>query len=303
MNAVGPRRVAAIDIGTNSVLLVIAEQRAVGGWQAVLERAEITRLGKGVDASGTLGEEGLAATVAVLRGFATDISKAGAREIKAVATSAVRDANNSKAFLERAKAEAGIDVQVISGDEEAQLSFTAVAREFFAGERLNVLDIGGGSTEIIVGSLKGGIEFRKSFQVGSVRLTERFGEDLAATRQFLKTSLAEIPPAARGLPLVAVAGTATTVCTVAHTIDPYDAAQVHGAVLSMSEVSETVQRLIATPLAERRRMKGLQPKRADVIVAGSAILEEVMRALDVAKVTISDRGLRWGLIYRTAENA
>lgn len=296
-------RYAAIDVGTNSVLLLVAERGPAGRYDAVLERAEITRLGRGVDQTKRLHPEAIEDTLSALEDFAKQARALGAQDIVVSATSAARDAENGREFLDGAQARCGVTVEIISGDEEARLSFASAFADFGGRGPLVVLDIGGGSTEFIFGDGLGHVSFRKSFDVGSVRLTERHvhadpptADELTRISVGLKETFGALPPAPAGARLVAVAGTATTLCTVARGIDPYDAALVHGAVLSRAEVVETVDRLAALPVLLRKTVPGLQPKRADVIVAGGLVLRAAMDALDAAEVTISDRGLRWGLL-------
>lgn len=296
-------RYAAIDIGTNSVLLLVAERSPSGAWSAVAERAEITRLGKGVDQAKVLAPDAMEATLEVLSRFATEARQLGAKGLAVSATSAARDASNGPAFLEAARQRAGVTVEVLSGQEEARLSFASARADFGGKEPLIVIDIGGGSTEFIYGDHAGAITFRQSFDVGSVRLTERFlqgdpppAAELATLESSVKDTFAALPRPPLGARLVGVAGTVTTVCAVAKKIEPYDPALVHGAELSRAEVDATVQRLAHLPVRLRRTVPGLQPKRADVIVAGGLILRAAIDTLDAPGVTVSDRGLRWGLL-------
>ncbi|MBZ4394634.1 Ppx/GppA phosphatase family protein [Myxococcus sp. MISCRS1] len=298
-------RFATIDIGTNSVLLLVAERTGDGRFEAVLERAEITRLGRGVDATRRLSAEGMEATLSVLEAFAREAREQGAQDIAVSATSAARDAVNGAEFLEAAKTRAGVTVEIISGQLEAELSFAAVSSDF-SGEAagpLLVLDIGGGSTEFIYGNPAGHVDFRHSFDVGAVRLTERFvrsdpmsAEDRARIQAHLRDTFKALPPPPPASVLVGVAGTVTTVYAVKHAIDPYDAARVHGGTLSVGELSALVDQLCQQPLEERRTLPGMQPKRADVIPAGALILLEAVKALGLDGCRVSDRGLRWGLL-------
>jgi exopolyphosphatase / guanosine-5'-triphosphate,3'-diphosphate pyrophosphatase len=296
-------RFASIDVGTNSVLLLVAERGADGRFTAVVERAEITRLGRGVDKSRTLAPEAMEDTLKVLESYATEAKGLGAEAIAATATSAARDASNGAEFLRAAAERTGVKVEIIAGDEEARLSFASAWADFGSEGPLVVLDIGGGSTEFIYGDSAGEVSFRRSFDVGSVRLTERLittdppsAAELAKVNAHLDATFAQLPTAPIGAHLVGVAGTVTTVCAVARAIDPYDATKVHGARLAATEISATVARLCDLPLAERRTLPGLQPKRADVIPAGALILEAAARRLGANEVRVSDRGLRWGLL-------
>ncbi len=296
-------RYAAIDVGTNSVLLLVAERQADGRLVAVEERAEITRLGRGVDATKRLDPAAMEETLRVLEAYAKDARELGATGLVVSATSAARDASNGQAFLDAALARAGVRVEIISGEEEARLSFASASADFGGQGPLVVLDIGGGSTEFISGDAAGRLAWRQSFDVGAVRLTERLLEgdppaeaELAAARALLAETFAGLPPVAPGSRLVGVAGTVTTLCAVARTIEPYDATLVHGATLSRDDVAQTVRRLASLPVRLRRTLPGLQPRRADVIVAGGLVLEAAMDALGAGEVLVSDRGLRWGLL-------
>ncbi|MFT3842533.1 MAG: Ppx/GppA phosphatase family protein [Myxococcaceae bacterium] len=295
-------RYASIDIGTNSVLLLVAEKKA-GRFEAVVERAEITRLGRGVDRTKTLESAAIEDTLKVLEGFTAEARKLGAEEIAVSATSAARDASNGKDFLEGAFRRAGVRPEIISGDEEAQLSFTSAWTDFGGKTPMIVVDIGGGSTELIFGDAQGQVTYRHSFDVGSVRLTERFvtahpisEHELLKVRSHLEETFAPLPQPPAGATFVGVAGTVTTVCSVHRRLDPYDATQVHGATLSLADVSGVAHHMAALGLEERRKVPGLQPKRADVIPVGAAILEAAMRRVGAHDVRVSDRGLRWGLL-------
>ncbi|AGC47618.1 Ppx/GppA family phosphatase [Myxococcus stipitatus DSM 14675] len=298
-------RFATIDVGTNSVLLLVAERTPEGRFEPVLERAEITRLGRGVDATRRLSAEGMEATLSVLESFAREAREAGAQDIAVSATSAARDASNGPEFLAAAKARAGVTVEIISGQMEAELSFAAVHADFASESAgpLLVLDIGGGSTEFIYGNPAGHVDFRHSFDVGAVRMTERFvssdplsSENRARIQAHLRDTFKALPPPPPDAALVGVAGTVTTLYAVQHAIDPYVAERVHGGSLSLGELTALVDRLCQMPVEERRTLPGMQPKRADVIPAGALILLESVKALGLEGCRVSDRGLRWGLL-------
>lgn len=295
-------RYATIDIGTNSVLLLVAEH-AGGQWNAVVERAELTRLGQGVDKTRTLAADAIERTVEVVARFATEARALGARAIAVTATSAARDAQNGAAFLETVHQRADVTVEILPGDDEARLSFASAFADFGSTRPLVVIDIGGGSTEFIFGDISGAISFRQSFDVGAVRLTERFitsdppqRAELAAVEEHLDRTFALLPTPEGTARVVGVAGTVTTLFAVATRLEPYDAKVVHGAELSVSQIASITQRLATLPIALRRTLPGLQPKRADVIVAGGLILQRAMSRLGAAALTVSDRGLRWGLL-------
>jgi len=299
-------RFASIDIGTNSVLLLVAEKQPDGTFTPVIERAEITRLGRGVDKTRTLSPEGMAETLKAVIAFADEARHSGAQDIAVSATSAARDATNGKEFLDAAKKRARVTVEIISGELEAQLSFTSAYSDFARNtpdRPLVVLDIGGGSTEFIYGETDGKVRFRHSFDVGSVRLTERFitGHPVPAAereqlRKHLRDTFSALPPPPERFRLVGVAGTVTTLYSVLHAIDPYDSARVHGQSLPRAELTALATKLCDLPLEERRKLPGLQPKRADVICAGALILEAALERLNASECLVSDRGLRWGLL-------
>jgi exopolyphosphatase/guanosine-5'-triphosphate,3'-diphosphate pyrophosphatase len=307
-------RVAAIDIGTNSVLLLVAERRG-GELVAVVERATITRLGQGVDASRALSDDAVERTLACLERYADEARALGVERLDVVGTSAMRDARGGERFRARAAALLGVEPRVISGDEEARLTFEgAISGLGLADDACAVFDVGGGSTEIIAGPGGGAV----SLDVGSVRLTERHVRsdppapgELEAARADARAALATLPEGltrrARALPLVGVAGTVTTLVAVARGIVPYDGARVHGARLTRAELDAARGALASRTLAERRALPGLEPARADVIVAGAVLVGEIVAWArgegsvrgEVALVA-SDRGVRWGLAQRLA---
>jgi exopolyphosphatase/guanosine-5'-triphosphate,3'-diphosphate pyrophosphatase len=301
-----PTRFAAIDVGTNTVLLLVAERRGAV-FAPVLERAEITRLGRGVDATGRLDPSAIRETVAVLADYVRSARALGAERIACVATSAARDASNGPEFFAAARAGAGVEPEVISGEEEARLVWASAWRDFgVGGQPLAVLDVGGGSTEFTYGD---GPEprGRTSLQVGAVRLTERHVRcdppspgEIALLRSAAREALrpiASLHASRAGGRLVGVAGTVTTLCAVSQALPAYDPARVHGATMTLEQVEALALRLGSLTVAERRVLPGMEPKRADVILAGALVVVEGMRAAGYDRLTVSDRGVRWGLIY------
>ncbi|HYD43063.1 MAG TPA: Ppx/GppA phosphatase family protein [Anaeromyxobacter sp.] len=296
------RRFATIDVGTNTVLLLVAERRG-DALVPVVERAEITRLGRGVDATGRLDPAAIRDTVAVLVAYAREARALGVEGIACVATSAARDAANGAEFFAAARDEAGLAPEVIPGNEEARLVYVTAHRDFTGP--LAVLDVGGGSTEFIVGE-GAAPRARVSLQVGAVRVTERHVHahpiapaELAAMREDARRSfvaLSDLRPAA-GARLVGVAGTVTTLSAVAQALPRYDGEKVHGASLALAEIEGLVERMARLPVAGRAALPGMEPKRADVIVAGAIVVAEAMRAAGFSELTVSDRGVRWGLLY------
>lgn len=304
-------RFAAFDIGTNTVLMTVAERGPDGRFSPVLERLELTRLGEGVNRTGVLSEAAIERTVEAIARFADEARKAGATELVAGATSAARDASNREAFLERVRQRAGVEVELLPGEVEARLTFRAVQEDFGPGAaQLVALDIGGGSTELVVGPSRGDATFRQSVNVGSVRMTERFvtthpipqGE-LEAMRAFIRAAMRNWPRAPEGSEVVAVAATATSLYALRAGLPSAEDPRVQGGRLEVSALEPLLARLSAMSLEERRAVPGLNPKRADVICAGGYVLLEALRHLGVDSCRVSDRGVRWGLLWERFKDA
>jgi exopolyphosphatase/guanosine-5'-triphosphate,3'-diphosphate pyrophosphatase len=300
------RRVAAIDIGTNTVLLTIAEQRDAAEPRAIVERATITRLGEGVDKAGSLSDAAKQRTLACLREYAQIIAGSGVEQLDVVGTSAMRDAAESEAFVAEARALLGREPRVIAGSEEAELTFRGALSGLRLTGELIVFDVGGGSTEIIAAAGDRAASLSAvSLDVGSVRLSERhihhdppLPHEIDGVRSDVRAALATAPPAPSAATLVGVAGTVTTLAAIDRKLGVYDSSIVHGATLAQSSVDAILDRLCALTLEERRRVTGLEPGRADVIVAGAAIVSEMLRFARADKLIVSDRGVRWGLIHQ-----
>ncbi len=298
------KNLATIDIGTNTTLLLVARVAAGVPTVALDERAEITRLGRGIGTGGTLGAEGIARTLAALRDYAAVARRHGA-PIAAVGTEALRRAPNSADFLGPAAEILGSPIEVIDGTREAILTFRAVADAFpdaLAGS-LVVVDIGGGSTEIVVAE-DGAVKAKTSLPLGSVRLTERFihsdpprAEELQTVTDAVDTVLGGVAWPARRPTLVGVAGTVTSLAAMAENLASYDAGRVHGYRLSRPALTAQIAHLKVAAQAERERIVGLDPRRADVILAGALILDRIAAAAGVTEIRVSDRGIRWGLLH------
>jgi exopolyphosphatase/guanosine-5'-triphosphate,3'-diphosphate pyrophosphatase len=295
---------ATIDIGTNTVLLLVARVTEAGGLEVVEEHAEITRLGRGIGGDGKLGAEGIERTLAALRAYATVARRHGAR-IAAVGTEALRRAPNAQDFLDPAAEILGGPIEVIDGAREAELTFRAVTAAFpdASAGGVTVVDIGGGSTEIVI-ARDGQPSFRASLPLGSVRLTERFiahdppaKDEIDATVRAIDGELARVPFPAGGGPLVGVAGTVTTLAAMALGLESYDAARVHGFRLPLANLRRQIERLTRATAPEREKMIGLDPRRADVILAGALILDRIATAAGSGEVRVSDHGIRWGLLH------
>jgi exopolyphosphatase/guanosine-5'-triphosphate,3'-diphosphate pyrophosphatase len=302
-------RVAVIDMGTNSTRLLVADVE--GGRVNELERRNtVTRLGRGVDLTGQLSVEAIEDVCAVVAEYIPLYEEMGAERVSASATSAVRDASNGDAFLAELRERFALDARTLSGEEEAGLTYLGATalREGAAGGTL-VVDIGGGSTELICGH-GGEVTFHTSLQVGTVRHTERHLssdppevaalEELAAdVRGSIDEAVASNPAAVaeRG---IAVAGTPTSLAAIDLELDPYDPERVHGHRLSLRSIQRMLSRLASLPLAERLKIPGLHPGRAPTIVAGVVILVEVMRAFGLDEVEASEHDILWGSALATA---
>jgi exopolyphosphatase/guanosine-5'-triphosphate,3'-diphosphate pyrophosphatase len=304
-------KLATLDIGTNTVLMLVVETQDNGIPKAILERSRITRLGKGVDRTGKLDKETSRLTLDTIAEFAEAARAAGAEKIVAAATSALRDAGDGADFIQRVKEKTGVDLKVIPGSEEAELSRLAVKRSLNLSSdlRLLIADIGGGSTELIR-SEPGRDLASASLQIGSVRLTERIIQHDPPSKEEIEKLIAAIGEQLEKLGwsfrpdvLIGIAGTVTTIAAVALGMRDYDASRVQGHVLLRDEVAATVKRFGEVTLAERKKIPGLLEARADVIFAGSLILERVMKHFNVGHVIVSDQGVRWGLVWREIEEA
>jgi exopolyphosphatase/guanosine-5'-triphosphate,3'-diphosphate pyrophosphatase len=304
-------KVAAIDIGTNSVLLVIAARGAAGPVPLV-ERATITRMGEGVDKTRRLAPAAVERNLACLRAYAEELRAHGRPPLDVVGTSALRDAEGADAFLDEAERLLGVRPRVIAGDEEAALTFGGALSGLSLTGTLLVYDIGGGSTELIVGdaSAKTAPTSRVSLDIGSVRLFERHVRsdppstaELVAIETDIASALATAEPLSRlayreAVTLVGVAGTVTTLKALELGLPAYDGAKVHGSGLTLASVEKLCEKLAALTLDERQKLPGLEPKRADVIVAGAWIVREILRRTGAERSIVSDRGVRFGLLEK-----
>jgi exopolyphosphatase / guanosine-5'-triphosphate,3'-diphosphate pyrophosphatase len=307
-----PQRVAVVDLGTNSTRLLVAEV-ANGAVTALEQRTEVPRLGEGVDRNGRLSDEAIARVHETLGGYREVIERLGARRVVGVATSAVRDAENGEEFRQELAERFGIDASIISGEEEARLTFLgATSGRAERDDETMVLDIGGGSTEFVLGRPGSEPSFHVSATLGSVRHTERHLQsdppkpdeiaELSADAQ--RTIEAEVPADLRERVHagIAVAGTATSLAAIDLELDPYDPERVHGYELTLAASERMLARLAALRLEERRRVTGLKPDRAPTIVAGAVILVETMRAFGLDAMEISEADLLHGAALAAADS-
>jgi len=307
------RRVAAVDCGTNSLRLLLAEiDPGHAELTDVTRRMEIVRLGQAVDQTGRLAPEALARTMAVLREYAGVIARSGAQAVRMVATSATRDADNAAEFVRLVKEVLGVAPEVLTGDEEAVLSFTGATAELAAGPDPGpflVADIGGGSTEFVLGPAGGPPEHAISVNVGCVRMTERHlhgdppsDQEVAAAVTDIDAALEEVAaavPARRAGTLIGLAGSVTTVAAIAMGLPVYDAARIHHARVAMADVHAVTCRLLAQTRAERAAIGVMHPGRTDVIGGGALVLDRLMQRFGFAEVLVSEHdildGMAWSL--------
>jgi exopolyphosphatase / guanosine-5'-triphosphate,3'-diphosphate pyrophosphatase len=302
-------RVAVVDIGSNSTRLLIADVDSTRATVSeVLRRSQVTRLGDGVDSQGSLSEPAVDRVLGTLAEYRREIDAHGCQANLAVLTSAVRDAANGAAFAARVRDDYGLDARVLAGEEEAQLTFLGAMSERPSGdptasEPTVVIDIGGGSTEFIVGRGHAA-GFHVSLPVGVVRMSERHIhsdppapeelQDLALDVR--NTFLSGLPPPERA-PVtqgIAVAGTATSAAAIDQELEPYDPARVHGYTLLLATVELLLARTADMAEEQRRELVGLDPDRAPTIVAGLIVLEEALRAFELDEVTVSEHDILFG---------
>jgi exopolyphosphatase/guanosine-5'-triphosphate,3'-diphosphate pyrophosphatase len=303
-------RVATIDIGTNSVLLLVAELGEGGALRPVLERATITRLGEGVDRNRRLLPEACARTLACLAEYQVALNEQAVSRLDIVGTSAMRDAVGGEAFIASAKQILGVAPRVIGGPEEARLTFIGALSGLTVSGKVTVFDIGGGSTEIVHGELDAStrrIDAAVSLNIGSVRLFERHvhsdpptAEEMQRVERDIAEALSSAPTLEARATLVGVAGTMTQLAAVQLELERYDATRVHGSELTRDAVEQLATRLARMSLSQRRALRGMSPSRADVIVVGSAIARAVLQWSGATKLLVSDRGVRWGLAAELA---
>lgn len=305
-------RVAAIDCGTNSIRLLVADATASGGDGGELveldRRMTIVRLGQGVDRTGRLAPEALERTFAACREYAAVIEEFGAERVRFVATSASRDAENRDEFVRGVVEILGVEPEVITGDQEAEFSFTGATRELHADGDYLVVDIGGGSTEFVVGSRR--VRAARSVDVGCVRMTERHHpgdpatpEQIAAMRADIEAALdlaGQTVPLREPRTLVGLAGSVTTVAAIALGLPAYDSAAIHHSRIPYEDVKRVTERLLASTHEERTAIPVLHPGRIDVIAAGALVLEAVMERTGASEVVVSEHDILDGIAWSIA---
>jgi exopolyphosphatase/guanosine-5'-triphosphate,3'-diphosphate pyrophosphatase len=301
-------RVAVIDIGSNSTRLLVADVEQ-GRVSEVERQSRVTRLGRGVDLSGQLAAEAIEAACSAIADYVAICRTAAVEKIESIATSAVRDATNGSAFVAELRERFALSARVLDGEEEARLTYLGATAEHPPSEPTLVVDIGGGSTELIVG-IGEGIAFHTSLQAGVVRHSERhIGSDppttqeleaLAADVRSLIESATAGQSRADARAGIAVAGTPTSLASVELGLEPYDPEQVHGHTLTLASIQRLLSQLASAPLDKRARIAGMHPDRAPTIVAGVVILVEAMRAFGLDSVTVSEHDILYGCAMAAA---
>ncbi|MER3473757.1 MAG: hypothetical protein C4335_06925 [Armatimonadota bacterium] len=301
-------RVAAIDIGTNSILLTIVQVER-GVVHTLAERSRITRLGEGLNATGHLQEEPIRRSLSALRDFLRECEQAGVDTVLAVGTEVLRRAGNADVFLQACE-QMGLQVEVISGEREAYLSYLSVVKDpLFAGyTHLTTLDVGGGSGEISRGQ-NGSLTGSRSYPIGAVRLTEAFlhndpptPEQIHALQQAVHEHLRDEQPLKEGEQMVGVGGTFVNLASLHRQYTSFQPERVHGATLTHEQMHTLAERLCSVPEAQRRNLPGIEPDRAPVLHAGACIAFCAMQRLNAHTIAVSMRGLRWGILYEYADS-
>ncbi len=296
----GSHRVAVIDVGTNSARLLVADI-ADGEVSPVERRSTVTRLGRGVDLSGRLSAEAIEDACTAIDGYVATVEELGVERVEAIATSAVRDAENGSAFVAELRERFALSARVLDGGEEARLTYLGATSEKPPTEPTLVVDIGGGSTELIVGTGVG-ISFHTSLQAGVVRHSERHIAsdpptvvELEALAGDVRCLIeAAVGPGIDASTGIAVAGTPTSLAAIEMGLEPYDPTRVHGHLLSLPSIQRMLSQLASTPLAERIKIPGMHPDRAPTIVAGVVILIETMRAFGLGQIQASEHDILYG---------
>jgi exopolyphosphatase/guanosine-5'-triphosphate,3'-diphosphate pyrophosphatase len=296
-------RYAVIDVGTNSVKFHIAELAGDKTWSRVVDRAELTRLGEGLEKTGMISEAAAGRTAAAIADMVEEARRSRCAAVAAVGTAGLRIASNSGEVIETIRSRSGVTIEIISGEEEGRLAYLAVRAGLPRTEgTLVVFDTGGGSSQFTFGQGERLVD-RFSVDVGAVRYTERFGLSGAVTPEVLAQALDAISgdlSRIDGRPqpdhLAAMGGAVTNLTAVSLDMAKYDPDTIQGSTLHRSEIERQIEMYRSKPLEARRQIVGLQPKRADVILAGACIVRTIMDKLGKDSLTVSDRGLRHGVL-------
>jgi exopolyphosphatase/guanosine-5'-triphosphate,3'-diphosphate pyrophosphatase len=296
-------RFAALDVGTNSIKAVVMDRDDAGRWSVAAEHIVVARLGQGLEQTGRLDPAAMDRAAAALADLLGEVRRAGAAAVAAAGTMALRSAVNAGDLLERVRRATGLEVEVLSGEEEARLAFAAARAGGVAPGPCLVVDIGGGSTEFILGG-PGGPRDRHSLNLGALHCTERFLRSDPPGPAAFGEAAAAVDAALAALPcrpdpgdgLVGIGGTVTTLAAIRLGLGTHDSGRIHGLALGATVVAELLDFLSALPLARRRRVPGLPPDRADIILGGGLILSRVLAWSGLDPLRVSAWGLRHGLL-------
>jgi exopolyphosphatase / guanosine-5'-triphosphate,3'-diphosphate pyrophosphatase len=294
---------AVIDVGTNSVKFNISERRPDGEWRTIVDRGEVTRLGEGIAETGDIAPAAIERTVEAIAGMADEAKRHQASALVAVGTMGMRTAGNSERFVARVRERCGVAIEVIPGEEEGRLAYLAVKSGLgLARGRLVIFDTGGGSTQFTFGH-GDAVDEQFSLNIGAVRLTAQHGlggvltpAQLGAALDAIAGEFSRLDSVPSPEALVGMGGAITNMTAVMHALAVYDPEVVQGSVLSRAEVERQIELYRSRDVEARRQIVGLQPKRADVILAGACVVRTVMEKLGRDALSVSDRGLRHGLL-------
>jgi exopolyphosphatase/guanosine-5'-triphosphate,3'-diphosphate pyrophosphatase len=300
-------RIAAIDIGTNTILMLVADVAANGSLTCIRDEHHIARLGKGVDANGMIQEETFHRVRGILGELKSIADASGVEHVVACGTSALRDAVNRDEFLAFINLELGLDIRVISGEEEAELTYLGSVSDYYpvdSNAEYAVLDIGGGSTELVSGTGTG-VRSALSMDMGSVRITERILKKNPPTKdsveeatQFIRQHILKLTALPAATKLLGVAGTLTTLAALDLNLKEFDREAVNRYILSRETIERILHELLPLSLDQLKAYPQIHPQRADILVAGILILKEVLAAAQLQKIAVSDRGLRYGIALK-----
>lgn len=302
------KRIGVIDIGTNSVLLLVCQYNKAK-IEPILDLSEITRLGEGVQKTGLLSDVAMKRTAEQANSYLEICKQKRVSEVKAIGTSALRDAANSEDFVRRVKEQSGLDVEIISGEKEAELSYIAVSQDPVLKPNLDypliVIDVGGGSTEIVVGDES--VKNLYSFNIGAVRANDLFLKnepplqcEIDALTEHVRSEVGELNLPAETA-IVGIGGTITNLAAVKLKQTKYDREKIHSLTIKNEEISRQIELYCSMPLEKRREITGLEPKRADVIIGGAVIFRAILEAIGSSQIIVSARGLRYGIAYIKAQ--
>lgn len=301
-----PRRTAGLDVGTNSIKIAVGEFSGDGRMEIVYDASEVVKLGQGIGASGTLNSEAVERALAAISREVEAARSLDVDAIRAVGTSAVRESDNGSQFIDLVREKTGVEIEIISGHDEAELSYQAIVLDnklgSFSGSQV-VVDIGGGSTELIFGD-RGGLSNSGSVRIGALKLTEKFLRsddgrmfELEAASEFAENMLRSSCENVKVDRAVGIGGTVVNLARVWKELPAERTPEVHGAVIGYQDIRGMTSEMCALSSEERKKLPGLEPERADTIIGGAVILERVLAIAEAREMVVSIRGLRHALVY------